>query len=522
MKRYDVIICGGGIAGLSCARQLKRGQPELSIKVIEREAGPIGPAAHKVGEATVEGGARYLTEHLGLTGYFNREHLHKLGLRMYTGASDRPLWQRPELGTRKFARVPSYQVDRGMFENRLRKLVVEDGIELVEGGAIKDVDLGDADAPHVVHYDDPDGTERDAACRFLVDATGRRRLLNRKLGLARPSEHQGSAAWWRLQGEYDVENMDAPAPPQWKPPTQERRWFSTNHFMGKGYWIWMIPLASGNTSVGIVADERVFPSDEYSSFAKAMAWVAAREPRLYDFIKDGEVLDFRRIKNYAYQTSQVFSAQRWACVGEAALFLDPFYSPGMDFIAYTNTIACRLVELDRQRALTQGVADRFNRFMLEDLVPYFTALYKNNWSFFGSTAVMATKVIWDTCFYWAFPCPMLFGGHLVDPHALDDFHEVAQEFLPIQLATQAAFRRWGEFAQEPADYLFTDYGKVPMCARLHLDLLATRNRQECIREMRANLATFRGWSDQIGATVEDHHNNGRRRVVDSNHVVSMP
>ena len=519
--RVDVVICGGGLAGLACARQLKRSQPHLSILVLERQAGAIEPGAHKVGEATVEGGGRYLTDHLGLTGYFNRHHLHKLGLRMFFGNAHRPLWERPELGVRQFPRVPSYQVDRGVCERDLRQVIVDDGITLVEGAHITDVELAQGAAvPHVVSYEDASGQAREARGRFLVDATGRRRLLHRKLNLGRPSPHQANAAWFRLRGEYEVEAMGEGAPPVWKPPTQERRWFSTNHMMGKGYWIWMIPLVSKNTSIGIVADPRVHPAAQYSTKERAFCWLQQHEPTLHRFIRDAETLDFRLMQKFAYLTSQVFSPQRWSCVGEAALFLDPFYSPGLDFIAYTNWMTCKAVELDQQGKLTATATDRFNRFLLDDLVPNFLPLYQDNYQVFHSTAVMTSKVIWDTCFYWALPCPMLFGGHLVDLQALDDFHELAQQFRPIQQRTQDAFREWGTFAREPREYLFTDYSKLPMCARLHLDLLARRSRVDCMREMRKNISAFAAWSRQIVASVEKSAASARALATEAQGTVA--
>ena len=44
-----------------------------------------------------------------------------------------------------------------------------------------------------------------------------------------------------------------------RPGTAGQRWLSTNHLMGAGYWVWLIPLGSGSTSFGIVADERPPP-----------------------------------------------------------------------------------------------------------------------------------------------------------------------------------------------------------------------------------------------------------------------
>ena len=61
----DVVICGGGFAGLLLARHLRQEMPELSVAVIDRMARPLPDAAHKVGESSVELGCQYL-EALGL------------------------------------------------------------------------------------------------------------------------------------------------------------------------------------------------------------------------------------------------------------------------------------------------------------------------------------------------------------------------------------------------------------------------------------------------------------------------
>jgi 2-polyprenyl-6-methoxyphenol hydroxylase-like FAD-dependent oxidoreductase len=53
----EVVILGGGLAGLTLALQLRGEFPELDILVLERNRHPMPAAAHKVGESTVEIGA---------------------------------------------------------------------------------------------------------------------------------------------------------------------------------------------------------------------------------------------------------------------------------------------------------------------------------------------------------------------------------------------------------------------------------------------------------------------------------
>ncbi|MCA9611955.1 MAG: FAD-dependent oxidoreductase, partial [Myxococcales bacterium] len=49
---YDVIVCGGGLAGLTLAYQLRQELPDASVAVVERQKRPLPEAAHKVGESS--------------------------------------------------------------------------------------------------------------------------------------------------------------------------------------------------------------------------------------------------------------------------------------------------------------------------------------------------------------------------------------------------------------------------------------------------------------------------------------
>ena len=66
--RYDVVILGGGLAGLTLALHLHRTHPDISVMVAEKRAGPAPLAAFKVGESSVEVGAYYYREICGLKG----------------------------------------------------------------------------------------------------------------------------------------------------------------------------------------------------------------------------------------------------------------------------------------------------------------------------------------------------------------------------------------------------------------------------------------------------------------------
>ena len=139
-----------------------------------------------------------------------------------------------------------------------------------------------------------DGQSIGVQARWLVDASGRAGLLKRKLGLAQDNDHDVNSAWFRIGAKIDVNEWSGD--PQWldrcNPPN---RWLSTNHLVGEGYWVWLIPLASGSHSVGIVADPRIHPLQRMNTFSRAMDWLREFQPRLGEDIESKRELlqDFR-------------------------------------------------------------------------------------------------------------------------------------------------------------------------------------------------------------------------------------
>ena len=85
-EKADVVILGGGLAGLTLALQLNDTNPDLAIVILERRTFPAPEAAYKVGESTVEIGSHYLSHTLGLQERLEKTQLRKFGLRFFFGA----------------------------------------------------------------------------------------------------------------------------------------------------------------------------------------------------------------------------------------------------------------------------------------------------------------------------------------------------------------------------------------------------------------------------------------------------
>src|ERR1700761_2238801 len=79
--RYDVVIMGGGLAGLAMANQLMLARPQTSLLVFDKRADPAPEAAFKVGESSVEIGAHYYRSAVGMADHLDETQLRKPGLR---------------------------------------------------------------------------------------------------------------------------------------------------------------------------------------------------------------------------------------------------------------------------------------------------------------------------------------------------------------------------------------------------------------------------------------------------------
>ena len=319
---HAVAILGGGLAGLTLALQLRQEHASLPITVLERRVGAAPEAAFKVGESTVEIGAAYFGKVLGLKAHLNAEQIVKFGFRFFFSEGRSDLDRCDELGASKPLPTGAWQIDRGRFENFLARLARERGITVVAGAAVKRVEFGDADEPHLVHFL-RDGEPQSLSARWVVDAAGRAGLLKRQLGLAQANGHEANAVWWRHSEHLvpDDWSEDATWRARCVPP---ERWRSTNHYVGDGYWVWLIPLASGSHSVGIVCDAKTHPLATMKTFELAMQWLHAHQPGIAQRLEPlrDKLQDFAFFRDFSYGCKQVFSPQRWALTGEAGLFLD--------------------------------------------------------------------------------------------------------------------------------------------------------------------------------------------------------
>ena len=493
----DVVILGGGLAGLCLALQLRQRFADLAIVVLERNAHPLPIAAHKVGESKVEIGAHYLAETLGLREHLDDVHIRKFGFRFFWSEGREDLEDVTELGVSSVMPTPTWQIDRGILENHLGELARARGIDFRDQSIVRGVDLGAGDSAHAVRAT-VHGEAKTFNARWVIDASGRAGILKRKLDLAEDNGHDANAVWFRIDAMLAVDDWCADKDWSARCEPANERWRSTNHLCGPGYWVWLIPLGSGAHSVGIVCDAKMHPIEKMNTFERALEWLHEHQPLVAKACEAGrdKLMDFRFLRGYSYGCKQVFSGDRWALTGEAGVFLDPFYSPGSDFIAISNTYICEMIALERAGKPIGPYARIFEQLYFS----FYTntmSLYRDNYTLFGDAEVLSIKVVWDYAYYWGILCQLVFQNRLTDINLLGDVQAELLDAARLNVDMQAFFRRWADVSLRPNEAVMLDQQDLAWFVGMNASLHDELSDAEVRERLRGNVALMA----ELSATI---------------------
>ncbi|MER5223919.1 NAD(P)/FAD-dependent oxidoreductase [Streptomyces flaveus] len=395
-SQTDVVVVGAGMVGLLAALSLaKRG---MNVTVIDDVVNQ--KRSYKVGESFLvsTGVPRVIGE---LDDFLNDQCFAKLGVWFTYGVQgerefrpksewvvaamseftlqemsddhrDHYLYKQAKDKLAFRSLVVDQQICRPDTEDLLRKSVhSKPHIRFLDTARVTDIEIAGSDTDtHLVTWTDHTAnTQGSVQARWVIDCSGRTRMLATKLGHRAESRvlddgFQTTALWGQFSGITD-EMFE----PVWRYNTEDgtstRRDMFTLHLWGDGHWIWVIRLAGGRVSVGITYDQRKLPKggSPREQFFAALAGY----PVFDGVLSQDNLLEFRMYRNVQHVTDTFVHPKRYALIGDSSSIIDAYYSQGLGQSFQTMWHVSNIIEKDvRHTGLDTGYIDRVNKATFED------------------------------------------------------------------------------------------------------------------------------------------------------------
>ena len=389
-SHYNIIFLGGGLASNLIARYLQKKNPDFKILVLEKKT----KAHHNPGESTVGVTGLFMIRELGLSTYCYLNHLPKNGLRFFFRDPSKPfdLTSCSEIGSNILPIFPTYQLDRARLDEDLWELNRELGIEVITGAEVTEVNINENSIAHELRYD-KDSKNIKVSCDWIMNASGRGLKAAPIFDDLNPAnddtDMHTAAAWGRFKNVADIDSMGDEV---WRARVgHTSRYLSTNHIMGEGYWIWVIPIDRGLVSFGLVYDKNVVgklinQKDQFLDFLRS-------EPLIEQLLENGEQVDFQSHPKLSFRRENFCSTNRWVMLGDSMGFIDPLYSPGSDIIARQAYLLEHLLnsQTEEELASVSNILNDYTHYEY-NLVKL---LYAGQYAGFGSFEVYNIKSLWD-------------------------------------------------------------------------------------------------------------------------------
>ncbi|MFT4514849.1 MAG: flavin-dependent dehydrogenase [Planctomycetota bacterium] len=326
---YDVVIIGGGPGGSALSCYLSK----AGIKNVIFE-GAIHPRPH-VGESLVTSTTRIFDELDFL------EVMEKSGFPKKYGAAWHPPQRKADVFI-KFREFPqpgvnqdyTWHVDRSKFDSLLFKHAESFGAKCYQGTRVKEVVLEDGTATGVKV--DIAGQEVFVPAKVVVDASGRNTVIGRQLKMKQSDSQFNQFAvhgWFKNveRGGSDTEDD------------------IHIHFLPvERGWVWQIPITEEITSMGVVAEKRVFQKSK-KDYAGWFNELAGSAPDIKHAMRDAvHINDFTVEADYSYQLSS-FCGNGYLMIGDAARFVDPIFSSGVSVALSSAKFASEVIVDGLQR-----------------------------------------------------------------------------------------------------------------------------------------------------------------------------
>src|SRR5581483_177082 len=228
-----------------------------------------------------------------------------------------------------------------------------------------------------------------------------------------------SALWARFTGVRDWDGHELTMKfPRYAEACRTSRAWATNHLCGLGWWCWIIPLKGGDYSIGLVYDTRLFTPPAGESIAEKLRAHFMSHPVGREILCEAKPVenDQRAYSMLPYVSEKIFG-DGWAIVGDAGSFIDPLYSPGLDFCAFTSHGATSLILRAFAVEDIAMAGEKYNARFQFCYESWFNAIYRDKYFYLGDAELMAAAFLLDVSSYHLGPVRQVFQN----PHQQFDF-----------------------------------------------------------------------------------------------------
>ncbi len=372
---YDAVVIGGGPHGITYAHWLTEHRPGTKVAVVERNATP----GFKIGESTLASATRSMIA-TGLSmPVLRRLFGNKSGVRFWwTGPETDELHRHLDVVDIE----ETFQVERRVLEIAMQEIIRRrPGVSLMTGTKVN-LNKSDIESEtKAIVCTNPEGKEFTLNAPMLCDASGPSAVLARHKKLLRKEPEKHNTFTTNAYYAY-FRQLDKPDLRFWNEP-------ATRHICFPGGWTWFITLTSWEKTpeenlrsmIRFLLDYPEGPDESYPSreelcerfncvseqitsvgfvvrddkdetkgmnARKSFCHYVEKHPGIRTVLENYQLIEepYNRRPAYGSFHNLVHNAEQvagdgWAIIGDAATFVNPIFSPGMNLGSGTCYLAAK-------------------------------------------------------------------------------------------------------------------------------------------------------------------------------------
>ncbi len=261
----------------------------------------------------------------------------------------------------------AYQVTRADFDKALAEGVQQKGVPVEYETTVTAIRFN-PDGSSTTTIVDKDGNTREVFARFIIDGSGYGRVIPRLFGLDKQSNLPPRKAVFVHIKDVNRQMDDEP----------DRITIVVHK---PDVWVWIIPFATGITSVGFVGDPSFF--EKYTGTPEEqMRALIADEPYIAKRMEGVEFVWEPKVLQSWSATTEKFYGDGFVLTGNVTEFLDPVFSSGVTLATVSSQIAGKLVvkhlkgeTVDWEKEYTEVMMQGVNTFRSYVMGWYDTTLH---------------------------------------------------------------------------------------------------------------------------------------------------